>query len=153
MFTTSIQIALVITTSTIAAITGVLNILWKFRDRRPNVRLHVGPKEFSIDPWSALYLVNHGSSPVRIADYGLLLMDGTLFSIPVKHETGYSGPVYRKGDTVVPPQKDFEAGVDINGRWAGVYCRLYDDKRTRITFCNSVSLRYRLLLRLKVFFQ
>lgn len=145
----NIQAGVVLVASTLGALTGLANLIWALRERSPDVSLHAGPKEFSIDQSADLYLINHGKMSVRLRDYGLILFDGTLFSFPVEAEVG-DVSIYRNGPVLVEPGCDFQAGAEINGRCAGVYCRLYDDRRLRFAFYGSVGLRERFRLRAKI---
>lgn len=130
------------TAAMIAAVPGVLSIWWRYADRQDRLRVGLGRIRFDLSETTDLHAINISSHPVEIADYGFVLMDGKLMSLPIFWETdawesekGWSRQNRRLG-----PRESFEAGTEIRGQVAGAYAITSTQRRPTVRMSPDLGL-------------
>lgn len=110
----------------VGAAAGTFSLWIQVRDRWDKIFVGVGSLRQSISPALDFYIRNCGKQSTYIRDYGLVLPNGELFSIPFSAELegpGGSDPDdYVRGERELAPYQNLEVGFvtsrDVVGAWA-----------------------------------
>lgn len=118
----------------IAAIAGVLNLLWQFSDRNDRYVLNCGPLSPQTAPGEYLFVVNVGKHPITLADYGFLREPSNAFSIPDNHANDWEpGHRFQLLGTL-SPREHGEAGVHFAIKCIGAYAISTTQRFPRVAF-------------------
>ncbi len=110
----------------IAAIAGVINLWRSFKSERDSIYVKTGTFRPIATPATAMYIVNVGKHPVTISDYGFVLADGKLFSIPWYNENqaifdGDDHHAFYSGKSTIPSRDMFAVGISFNEKIIGCF--------------------------------
>jgi hypothetical protein len=110
----------------IAAIAASLNLWKSFKDEADSIYVKTGTFRPIATAATALYIVNTGKHPVIISNYGFVLEDGKLFSIPWYDETEavFDGPdhdAFYSGSSTIPPREILAVGITFNEKIIGSF--------------------------------
>ncbi|WP_229007333.1 hypothetical protein [Methylophilus sp. Leaf408] len=126
----------------IAAIAGILN-LWKtFVDQTDRIYVKTGLFRPIATPATSLYVVNTAKHPVTLSDYGFVLEDGKLFSIPWYDENeavfdGVDNHAFYLGNSTIPPRDMFAVGISFNEKIIGSFAVTTTQSRYRVHMMQS----------------
>lgn len=139
----------------IAGFTGLWNFVWQWRDRYDSIYVGIGPLQQSIEPHSGLYVINQSKHIVELKDFGLILIDGSLHSIPWSWEesmTWEDDPSsYTGGDRTMQPRATYQAGIVYSGEAIGRWAITATQKRPTLAFTKSIGRISRIWIRLRTF--
>lgn len=111
----------------VAALTGLQSIFWQVLDRRDRIVVKHDSFRPPITPGQGLFVVNEGKHLVELHDYGFILSNGELFSLPWYFENdGLPDQVEATfvGTSTLGPRERFEVYVDLtNLKTVGAYAR------------------------------
>jgi hypothetical protein len=110
----------------VAAIAGIFNLWWNVKDRSDRILVRSGSYRPLATRTVDMYIVNIGTHPVVLKDYGFIHEDGDLFSLPWYDETeafmdGEDADDYYQGSTTIEPRGMFTRGVVYAPKVIGVY--------------------------------
>jgi hypothetical protein len=110
----------------IAAVAASLNLWKSFKDDTDSIYVKTGTFQPTATLAKAFYVVNTGKHPVMLSDYGFVLEDGKLFSIPWYDENDAisDGPdlhAFHSGSTTIPQRDLFSVGITFNEKIIGSY--------------------------------
>lgn len=115
-----------LTGAVIAALAGSLNLWKSLKDQSDLIYVKSGTFRPIATPAAAMYVVNVGNHPVMLSDYGFVLEDGKLFSIPWYAETEaiFDGPdpnAFYSGKSTIPSREIFAVGISFNDKIIGSF--------------------------------
>ncbi len=127
----------------IAAIAGTLNLWKSFKDQSDSIYVKSGTFRPIATPAAAMYVVNVGKHPVMLSDYGFVLEDGKLFSIPWydENEAIFDGPdpnAFYTGKSTIPPREMFAVGITFNNRIIGSFAITATQTMYRVHMMDSL---------------
>lgn len=118
----------------IAAVAGVLNLLWQFSDRNDSYVLRYGPLQPQIEPGEYLHVVNVGKHDVTMSDYGFLQAPARIFSLPETLSEDFEpGHKYQMLGALAPREHG-EAAVHFALDVIGVYAISTTQRCPRVAF-------------------
>jgi hypothetical protein len=148
----AIQKWVTLSAAVLAAVASVLNLWWKFRDKSDKIRVACGLIDPQISPGEYLHVVSRCDHPMRIADYGYVMPDGRLFSIPQFDDDEPDDDqrlVY--GSRCLDKRNDsFETGMEIRDRTIGVYAVTTSQTHPTIAFRYDIPAWQRGWVRAKI---
>jgi len=129
----------------VAALTGLQSFFWQFLDRRDRIVVKHGSFRPPSTPGQGLFVVNKSKHLVELQDYGFVLRNGELFSLPWYFENdGIDDDVAvsYSGVSALEPRERFEVYVDlINLNSVGAYARTTTRSRPSVHISNHNFLR------------
>jgi hypothetical protein len=140
----------------IGGATGVYNLWKSWLEGRDRLFVGFGPLRPVMEPGNALYVINLGKHPVELQDYGFVLMDGRLMSLPWFWETLQPGDdephSFFRGDLTIDPRGKFEAGLEYRCRIAGTWAESATGARPVLTLNRDIALWRRAWIRARWWF-
>jgi hypothetical protein len=137
----------------IAGLTGLMNFAWQWLDRHDRIFVSCSSLSPSIEQYNSLYVVNTGKNPVQLRDYGYVLYNGKLMSLPwhweIEEPSMDSPNSYTDGDKAMKPQGIFHAGMEFRGSIVGVWAITATQHRPRLAFAFDTPIFRQLFLRIR----
>ena len=126
----------------IAAIAGTLNLWKSFKDQSDSIYVKTGSFRPIATPATAMYVVNLGKHAVMLSDYGFVLENGKLFSIPWydENEAIFDGPdphAFYIGKSTIPPREMFAVGITFNDKIIGSFAVTATQTMYRVHMMDS----------------
>lgn len=109
----------------IAGLTGLMTFMWQVVDRFDRIHVRFGSTRPSLYPETTMYVINLSKHEVVVRDYGFVLKDSCLQSIPelIEEDWGAGDPcIWLSGSSELPSRQKLEArvamGLDVIGAYA-----------------------------------
>ncbi|MEN6584664.1 MAG: hypothetical protein ABFE02_01255 [Sulfuricella sp.] len=138
----------------VAALTGFQSFFWQFLDRRDRIVVKFGSFRPPITPGQGLFVVNKSKHLVELHDYGFVLSNGELFSLPWYFENdGLSDQVEAAfaGTSALEPRARFEVYVDLtNLETVGAYALTTTQSRPSVCIRDHLNFLHAWWYRLRV---
>ena len=136
----------------LGAVTGVLNLWWKYREKSDRIRVACGLIDPQISPGEFLHVVNLCDHPVRLADYGFVMRTGKLLSLPqLDADEPCDNERITYGNALLETRNSsFETGTTLRDHSVGVYARTTNQSKPQITFRKDSPLWLCFWLRLRI---
>lgn len=130
----------------VAALTGLQSFFWQFLDRRDRILVKLGSFRPPTGPGEGLFVVNKSKHLVELLDYGFVLSNGELFSLPYYFENdGLFDQVHAtfSGNSALEPRERFEVYVDLtNIKVVGAYACTTTQSRPSIKIADHLNFFY-----------
>lgn len=137
----------------IAGFTGLWNFVWQWRDRYDSIYVGLDSLRQSIEPHTSLYVINQSKHAVELHNFGLILKDGSLFSIPWYWEENMvweeDPSSFSRGERTMPPRATYEAGMAFSGEVIGRWAITATQKRPTLVFTEYAGTFNQLWIRLR----
>jgi hypothetical protein len=138
--------------SVLAAVASVWNFWWKYREKSDRIKVGYGLIDPQIDPGDFLNVVSLCDHPVRIADYGYVMRDGKLLSLPRcdADEPDDTERITYGSLLLENRNASFETGLVLRDHPVGVYARTSSQSWPQIAFRDDTPNWMRYWLRMKL---
>lgn len=149
----SIREWVTLVSAVVAAIAACCSLYWQIGERGDRIHVDFGPITTTMTDYTVLYVVNIGKHEIVLQDYGFVLSNSRLLSIPAESlDRAYSGKkieldVFEAKETRLLPRGHTEAGAQIPGTVSGVWAQSITQARPVIRFASSVGFEDRLRIR------
>ncbi|WP_034303663.1 hypothetical protein [Herbaspirillum sp. RV1423] len=141
-----------LTAAVLAAAGSGFNLWWKFRDKKDKIRVACDLIYPQISPGYFLHVISLCDHPMRIADFGYVMLNGSLFSIPQFEVNEPDDEVRLAYGSIDLESRNasFETGMSLRDRPAGVYARTTSQSRPCLAFRYDTPKWQRLWLRVVI---
>lgn len=138
--------------ATVAAVAGVCNLRWKYRENSDRIRVGCGLIRPQISPGEFLHVVSLCDHPVRIADFGYVMRVGKLLSLPQldSDEPSDDQRIIYGSSVLESRNATFETGTTLRRQPLGDYAITTSQSRPQIAFRDDTPCWRRLWLRMRI---
>lgn len=138
----------------VAALTGLHSFFWQFLDRKDRIVVKHGLASPPSCPGQGLFVVNIGKHLVEIQDYGFILSNGKLFSLPWYFVNDGPAEEVRaefEGTSALEPRERFQVYVDLtNLKTVGSYAQTTTQTFPSLGFVHDLNFLHTCWIRCRV---
>lgn len=139
----------------VGAVAGVWNLYLAFRGKKDRFVVKCDSAMPSDDPETMLHVISKSDHVIRISDYGFILADGRLHSLPMDDDVRFADwEIIGRGDLELAGFNSVcERGMVTEVMTIGVYARLVGASRPKVAFNGAASFYDRMKVKCRLLFR